>query len=346
MSSLLLKHSSKHALRSVISSHSKYHVAITGCVNPIAQATALLLRNEPTVTKISLHDVQAQTAGVIFDLYNIPAFSTLKGYYGVNALDKALHKADIVIAVGTAIIQRQGVSHCSIVNSNATHLRVLASKLANMTPQPILGIAVEPINMILPYTVEMLKEYGNYNRKLVYGITMNDILTAQALLASEKGMDLGKHLVPVIGGHSPRTIVPLLSHVQDVLNLPDKYVEEVTQKIRRASEIVVLGKQGIPPILCVANGIATFVRNIIRAMEGHKVRSCAYIESNYFGTEFFSGPITIDENCVPELQTYQKFSVRECDLLEKAIGNLREDVRKGRELHYKSNVKQRQAVEI
>lgn len=50
----------------------------------------------------------------------------------------------------------------------------------------------------------------------VAGVSTLDIVRANTFVAEKKGLDVSKVNVPVIGGHSGNTIVPLLSRVSAV----------------------------------------------------------------------------------------------------------------------------------
>lgn len=65
----------------------------------------------------------------------------------------------------------------------------------------------------MPLVAEVLKSYGVYNPRKLFGVTELDVVRAAAITAanSNDGVEPETLQVPVIGGHSGKTILPLLS---------------------------------------------------------------------------------------------------------------------------------------
>lgn len=108
-------------------------------------------------------------------------------------------------------------------------------------PEAMLCIITNPVNSTVPIASEVLKKAGCYNpRRYVYtshsrlvspqlcgcdhtcrsllhysvfGVSTLDIVRANKFVADAKGLDVSNVTVPVIGGHSGITILPLLSRV-------------------------------------------------------------------------------------------------------------------------------------
>lgn len=63
-----------------------------------------------------------------------------------------------------------------------------------------------------------MKRHKVYSPGRVLGVTTLDVVRANTFIAELKGLDVSKISVPVIGGHSGNTIVPLLSQVSPATN--------------------------------------------------------------------------------------------------------------------------------
>ncbi|KAF6217399.1 hypothetical protein GE061_001754 [Apolygus lucorum] len=79
-----------------ISSKKNVKVAVCGASGGIGQPLALLLKQSPLVTKLSLYDI-VHTPGVAADLSHIDTPAVTKGYNGPESLKDALSGMDVVI---------------------------------------------------------------------------------------------------------------------------------------------------------------------------------------------------------------------------------------------------------
>lgn len=61
---------------------------------------------------------------------------------------------------------------------------------------------------------EILKKNGSYNPNGIFGITALDIVRANTFVAQVQGLEPECVVVPVIGGHSAETIIPVLSQAK------------------------------------------------------------------------------------------------------------------------------------
>ncbi|XP_046978797.1 malate dehydrogenase-like [Vanessa cardui] len=304
-----------------------YHVAIVGGASEIGQTIALLLRNQRTVSNLVIHDNAVHTPGIVLDLSHIPTNSAIKGYVGSDSLDSALQHSDIVITTGA--IQSPGLSEKARLHLNAEFIKSFATRVSKVSPIPFIGIATEPINVMVPMATEVIRNNGEYDPKKIFGITSADLFTAQTMYASINNINPQDCKVPVIGGHSNETVIPLLSQAKPACNLDQKSIEEFTAKFRSQEDLVTNAKKGWSPTLSIAYGVSIFVQGILNALDGRPNQIHAYVENNDFGTSYFAGTVLVDEKGAGEMERYSNLSDFECHLLERAIEQLRKDVSKG-----------------
>ncbi|NHW58811.1 malate dehydrogenase, partial [Escherichia coli] len=119
------------------------------------------------------------------------------------------------------------------------------------------------------------------DKKRLFGITTLDIIRANTFVAELKGKDPQKTNVPVIGGHSGVTILPLLSQV-DGVSFTDDEVAALTKRIQNAGTEVVEAKAGGgSATLSMGQAAARFGLSLIRALNGEKnVIECTYTEGD------------------------------------------------------------------
>lgn len=308
-----------------------YQVTILGAANEIGQTISLLLRAQPSITKLIIHDSLDLTPGVLMDLAHVPANSTVMGYTGEETLDRALKNSDLVIATG-GMIRKPGITRKSWFSANTEFIRNIAPKIAKCVPMPFVGIVTEPVNSMVPMAAEVMRNHGNYDGKKLFGMTAIDALRAQCMYAAENNLFPQQCYVPVIGGHSDKTMVPLLSQTNPHIDMNEKHIQEFTLRFRKCDENVIRAKKGWSPTISISFSVLVFVRGILEVLEGRQSRVHAFVENNDFGTSYFSGLVTVNKNGVGEMQRYADLSKYEVHLLERSIDQLRKDISKGRKI--------------
>lgn len=73
-----------------------------------------------------------------------------------------------------------------------------------------------------------------YDPKRVFGVTTLDIVRASTFVANLKNFNPKEVDVPVIGGHSGITIVPLISRVKPSVVFPEAELTALTKRIQDA----------------------------------------------------------------------------------------------------------------
>ncbi|GBP54378.1 Malate dehydrogenase, glyoxysomal, partial [Eumeta japonica] len=86
---------------------------------------------------------------------------------------------------------------------------------------------------------------GVYDPKRVLGVTTLDVVRACAFIGEINGVDPRSVTIPVIGGHSGVTIIPLLSQSNPPVKLNDQAkIKALTERIQEAGTEVVKAKAG------------------------------------------------------------------------------------------------------
>jgi malate/lactate dehydrogenase len=139
-----------------------------------------------------------------------------------------------------------------------------------------------------------LKKAGCYDRNRLFGVSSLDIVRAQTFIGELKGLDPTKVHVDVVGGHSPETMLPVLSQVSlavrffffcfycliantqnntqvtGVTFTPEE-AEKLTVRIQEAGTEVVNAKDGAgSATLSMAYAAARFTLSLVRAIQGEK----------------------------------------------------------------------------
>ncbi len=217
-------------------------VAVIGAAGGIGQALALLLKNRlPAGSDLALYDIAPVTPGVAADLSHIPTPVSIKGYAGEDPTP-ALEGADVVL-ISAGVARKPGMDRADLFNVNAGIVKSLAEKIAVVCPTACVGIITNPVNTTVPIAAEVLKKAGVYDKRKLFGVTTLDVIRSETFVAELKDKDPGDVRVPVIGGHSGVTILPLLSQVEGV-EFTAEEVEALTKRIQNAGTEVVEAKAG------------------------------------------------------------------------------------------------------
>jgi len=137
--------------------------------------------------------------------------------------------------------------------------------------------------------------------------------------------------VPVIGGHSGITILPLLS--QSGFEFSDDDAAAMTKRIQNAGTEVVESKAGGgSSTLSMGQAAAKFGLSLVRALNGEKdVIECTYVEGSGELARFFAQPVLLGKNGVEKILNYGTLSDFEPTTLDDALDTLRSDIKIGEE---------------
>ena len=304
-------------------------VAVLGAAGGIGQALALLLKPQlPSGSELSLYDIAPVTPGVAVDLSHIPTDVNIKGFSGEDATP-ALVGADVVL-ISAGVARKPGMDRSDLFNVNAGIVKNLVQQIAKTAPKACIGIITNPVNTTVAIAAEVLKKAGVYDKNKLFGVTTLDIIRSNTFVAELKGKKCGDVEVPVIGGHSGVTILPLLSQIPGV-SFSEQEVNDLTKRIQNAGTEVVEAKAGGgSATLSMGQAAARFGLSLVRALQGEKgVVECAYVEGDGEYARFFSQPLLLGKNGIEERQSIGKLSAYEQQALEGMLDTLRKDIQLG-----------------
>ncbi|OOH89622.1 malate dehydrogenase [Pasteurellaceae bacterium 15-036681] len=306
-------------------------VAVLGAAGGIGQALALLLKLQlPAGTNLALYDIAPVTPGVAVDVSHIPTAVKAVGYGGEDPTP-ALEGANVVL-ISAGVARKPGMDRSDLFNINAGIVRNLMEKVAQVCPTACVGIITNPVNTTVAIAAEVLKKAGVYDKRKLFGVTSLDVLRSETFVAELKGADVNNVKVPVIGGHSGVTILPLLSQAsdEDKLEFTAEEVEALTKRIQNAGTEVVEAKAGGgSATLSMAQAAARFARSVLKGLTGDEVVEYAYVEGNGEYARFFAQPVRLGRNGVEELLPIGVLSAYEEAAVQAMIPTLKADIELG-----------------
>lgn len=276
---------------SASSATQKGNVAVLGAAGGIGQPLSLLLKNSPLVEKLSVYDI-AHTKGVAADLSHIETKCQVTGYVGKEQLHDALVGMDVVV-IPAGVPRKPGMTRDDLFNINATIVADLTTAVAKACPEAFVCIISNPVNSTVPIAAEVMKKHGVFNPAKILGVSTLDVVRSNTFVAALKNTDVSKTSVPVIGGHSGNTIIPLLSQVSPSVQFSKEELEALTKRIQNAGTEVVEAKAGAgSATLSMAFAGARFAFAMLEAQSGKQgVVECAYVAAEGMPTSYFATPL-------------------------------------------------------
>lgn len=303
-------------------------VAVLGAAGGIGQALALLLKLQlPAETELSLYDIAPITPGVAADVSHIPTAVKVKGFSGEDPTP-ALDGADVVL-ISAGVARKPGMDRSDLFNINAGIVRDLIEKIVVVCPKACIGIITNPVNTTVAIAAEVLKKAGVYDKRKLFGVTTLDVLRSETFVAELKNLNISRTTVPVIGGHSGVTILPLLSQIP-YADFTAEEIEPLTKRIQNAGTEVVEAKAGGgSATLSMAQAAARFARSLIKGLKGETVVECTYVEGDGKYARFFAQPVRLGKEGVEEILPIGLLSEFEQKALDAMLPTLRADIELG-----------------
>lgn len=319
-------------------------VAVLGAAGGIGQPLSLLLKQNTHITELALFDVIPAVKGVAVDISHINTPSIVAGFIpDSEGLAQALKGAHIVV-IPAGVPRKPGMSRDDLFNVNAGIVRNLATSMAENCPKAFILVISNPVNSTVPIVAEVFKKAGVFDPKRLFGVTTLDVVRASTFTAEASGQQEKAHefKVPVIGGHSGVTIMPLLSHSNPGLpgSLDEAKKKALLHRIQFGGDEVVQAKDGSgSATLSMAYAGFRFAESLIRAKwQGETgVVETAYVyvadDTQWVkateGLQYFSVPLELGPEGVVKLLPIEISDEQEKQMLQACIGELKGNISKG-----------------
>ncbi len=284
------------------------------------------------VTDLALFDIKG-APGVAADVGHINTASEVHGYGPDNdGLAKTLKGAKIVV-IPAGVPRKPGMTRDDLFNTNASIVRDLAKACAEHCPTAHMLIIANPVNSTVPIVAEIYKKAGVYDPKKLFGVTTLDVVRAARFIGQIKGTAPEETVVPVLGGHSGVTIVPLLS--QAGCNITGAERDAVVHRIQFGGDEVVKAKDGSgSATLSMAFAGARFTASLLRAAAGESgIIEPTYVDSPLYkdqGCDFFSSNVELGPDGVKTIHGVGKVNEYEQKLIDACVVDLAKNIAKGK----------------
>lgn len=147
--------------------------------------------------------------------------------------------------------------------------------------------------------------------------------------------------MPVIGGHSGPTILPVLSQCKPTLKLDKEKTTKLIKRIQDAGTEIVKAKEqdgGGSATLSMAHAAAVFTDALLKALNGEgKLVKCSFVASDVTECAYFSTALQLGKNGVEKNLGLPKLSKDEEKLYCAVVDQLKKDIQNGVDHFKKKN---------
>jgi len=261
---------------------------------------------------------------------------SVAGYQGDAQLGEALRGADIVI-IPAGVPRKPGMTRDDLFNTNASIVASLVKGISVHCPKAMTLVIANPVNSTVPIACQILTNAGVYDPRKLFGVTSLDVVRAQSFVGQAKGLDPREVVVPVVGGHAGKTILPLFSKATAArapIAFSDAELGPLTHRVQFGGDEVVQAKDGAgSATLSMAYAAYRFTTALLRARGGQEEHvECAFVESTITPARFFASPVLLGPEGVKKvlpLDFKTETTKTEQAGLETALAELLPQIQKG-----------------
>jgi len=314
-------------------------VLVAGAAGGIGQPLSLLLKqNLPAGSTLALFDV-VNVIGVGEDLSHINTHVQLNVHLGnmkdpsdTTELDKATQNLDLAV-IPAGVPRKPGMTRDDLFKVNAGIVKGLVQSIAKNSPKALIAIITNPVNSTVPAAAEILKKHNVYDPKRLFGVSTLDIVRAQTFIGQLKGLNPADVKVHVIGGHSPETMLPILSSVSGV-TFTEEETSQLSTKIKEAGTAVVNAKDGMgSATLSMAYAGARFALGLVRGLNGETgIVEDSYVDvssQSDLGVSFLAVPVEFGKNGIEKIHPLPQMNDSEKKQLQELIPVVQKNIDTG-----------------
>lgn len=312
------------------------NVAVLGACGGIGQPLSLLLKlNLPHESTLSLYDLGG-VEGVAADLSHIDSRVTIKWAQGQlppvrddPELVRLAKGVDLFVIVA-GIPRKPGMTRDDLFNVNAQIVLDLVASCAKVAPKAAYCIVTNPVNSTVPIAAQALKKLGVYDKNKLFGVSTLDVLRATQFVNDLRAPTLVS-TVPVVGGHSDVTIVPLLSQLQGA-PLDAAATDKLTKRIQDAGTEVVKAKAGKgSATLSMAAAGARFALWVVQGLTGQSNPIVyTYVDTDgKHDLPFLAMPVVLGRQGIQSRLPLGAMTAYEKSVFEKAVGPIAQNIKAG-----------------
>ncbi|KAK9507889.1 hypothetical protein O3M35_007655 [Rhynocoris fuscipes] len=304
----------------------KKTVSILGSNSNFGRLLSLLLKQSPAIKQLCLYDENSMSTAC--DVANINTPCKIRAFQGRDQLPCALKNADVVLIADRInfVCNKNEI----LLDEGAPRIIDYGNAIAESCSQAIILVAATPVNTLLPLLSTVLVHHNVYDCNKVFGITAADNIRANAVFAQHLKCDPKNIVLPVVGGSSPDTRVPIFSQARPKCKLSKKAMKKIT-KLVKYSDMEVYKRKGELESVNKAYATSRFIHSVLAGLRGEpNIAEIALTRSTFVpGTSYFALPLILGPTgakyrfCLPELNRFEEKN------LSHAVIELNRDCKRG-----------------
>ena len=135
------------------------------------------------------------------------------------------------MAISEYGLGKPGMTRDDLFKINAGIVKGLIEGIVEYCPKAFILVISNPVNSTVPIAAEVLKKAGVFDPRRLFGVTTLDVVRAETFVGEiTDAKDPSKTVIPVIGGHSGETIVPLFSLAKPPAAIPEDKLDALVNR--------------------------------------------------------------------------------------------------------------------
>lgn len=292
---------------------------------------------DPRVWELSVYDLtiaMVPAEGIGADLSHLERKCKVKAYSlettqkPVDHLQECLSGCSLVLV--PAGVPSKGRTKSDLLKINANIAKSIVEACAKHCPNAILGLIVNPLTSVVPAMAKLYEKAGLDPSKII-GITSLDVIRANKFVHEETDAPIERINVPVVGGFSSPSAVPLFSQDSYASKIPEYRRAELISRIQEAGNEVVEAKKGKgSATLSMAYSAARFAQAVLSGLSGVRTAETAFLKCSVQpGLDYFASKVTFGPTGVEGVEPLGRLSQTEQSQLKEATILLAEDIQHG-----------------
>uniref|UniRef100_A0A1A9X0Z9 Malate dehydrogenase, mitochondrial n=1 Tax=Glossina brevipalpis TaxID=37001 RepID=A0A1A9X0Z9_9MUSC len=304
-------------------------VTIVGAAGGVGQALAMFAKTNTRVSDLSLYDLE-ETKGIAADLSHIDTFSAVHAFTGKEQLRKSLMCSKILVIAAGVVRKDVKATRDSLFEKNVSIVSEVVIEAAEVCPDAMFVIVTNPVNSLVPLTAEILKSKNVYDPKRLFGMSVLDSVRGSTFVGDALLRNPQRTKLPVIGGHSKNTIIPVFSAMDPPKDIDEDVKKEIHNRIINAGEAVLKAKKGKGTSqLAVAYAAKLLCDALLEGLENAPAVATAFVPSELTKLPYFSSSFELNEKGIKKFLNLPELDKDEKENFDQCMRTLDIEIKKG-----------------
>ncbi|XP_014248786.1 malate dehydrogenase, mitochondrial-like [Cimex lectularius] len=312
-------------------------VALLGSMNNIGQPLSLLLKRTNLFDEIALHD-EMDTKDQAEQLLSVDLPGKVTSHRGKEGIKSAIKDANIVLVVGGKVYHPD-ISKFSRdeVYNNCKYVYECSKNCVAHSPFAITCVSTGPLTTTFTVASEVFKAaHRNFHYKV---IGVNNFLSIKADLALGSSLRTkNMQVIPVIGGCTPKTSVPLISCVTAKSTLSTQSSIFLTQKYQRPSVLDIASSENRDvSSMTQAFGVCQFASSLAKTISSKQpgfIENAFVMTKDTYDIPCFGLPVMFGKFGIKSMYDLpSKMHFYEAGLLKIIKPTVAKEVKEGQEIY-------------